>query len=128
MADSGRAERLTQLDPASTRAQERLGDRVSRHLQSDSHLSVAAYAVLVHLADTPGGRMLSADLAASVGREKSRTSHQLSRMVKRGLVVREGCPEGGRGAFGVTTPEGREMIEAAAPAMSKLCAVCSSTL
>lgn len=59
--------------------------------------------------------MRSADLAASVGWEKSRMSHQVSRMVKRRLVVREGCPEDGRGAFGVITPEGREMIEAAAP-------------
>ncbi|QCD60364.1 MarR family winged helix-turn-helix transcriptional regulator [Streptomyces hawaiiensis] len=97
------------------RAQERLGGRVSRHLQSDSHLSVADYAVLVHLADAPGGRMRSADLAASVGWEKSRMSHQVSRMVKRRLVVREWCPEDGRGAFGVITPEGRAMIEAAAP-------------
>jgi DNA-binding MarR family transcriptional regulator len=97
------------------RAQEGLSGRVSRHLQSDSSLSAADYAVLVHLADAPGGRMRSADLAASAGWEKSRMSHQVSRMVERRLVVREGCPEDGRGAFGVITPEGREMIAATAP-------------
>ena len=42
-------------------------------------------------------------------------SHHIARMVKRGLVVREECPEDGRGAFVVITDEGRAMIEAAAP-------------
>jgi DNA-binding MarR family transcriptional regulator len=96
------------------RAQEKISGRVSRHLKSDSSLSAADYTVLVHLADAPGTRMRCADLAASVGWEKSRMSHQVSRMVKRGLVVREGCPEDGRGAFVVITPEGREVIVAAA--------------
>ncbi|MGW0418904.1 MarR family winged helix-turn-helix transcriptional regulator [Streptomyces sp. NPDC003015] len=97
------------------RARERLSGRISRHLQADSSLSVADYAVLVHLADAPGGRMRSADLAAGVGWEKSRISHQVSRMVKRKLVVREECPADGRGAFGGITPKGREMIAAVTP-------------
>jgi DNA-binding MarR family transcriptional regulator len=47
--------------------------------------------------------------------ERSRLSHQIARMVKRGLVAREECAEDGRGAFVVITPAGRETIEAASP-------------
>ncbi len=47
--------------------------------------------------------------------EKSRTSHHLTRMEKRGLVGREQCPDDARGAFVAITPAGREAIEQAAP-------------
>ncbi|MCX5373932.1 MarR family transcriptional regulator [Streptomyces sp. NBC_00015] len=97
------------------RMQEKLGGRLSRCLQSGSGLSAADYAVLLDLAGAPGGRMRHVDLARCLDWEKSRMSHQISRMVKRGLVAREGCPDDGRGAFVVITPAGREVIAVAAP-------------
>lgn len=97
------------------RMQERLHGRVARRLQADSGLSAADYIVLVHLAEAPGTLVRSADLARAVEWEKSRMSHQISRMVERGMVVRKQCPEDGRGAFVVVTPLGREMIASAAP-------------
>ncbi|MFJ9711734.1 MarR family winged helix-turn-helix transcriptional regulator [Streptomyces sp. NPDC101234] len=97
------------------RMQERLHGRVARRLQADSGLSAADYIVLVHLTEAPGARMRCADLARAVEWEKSRMSHQISRMVKRGLVVRMECPEDGRGAFVVITPLGRGAIASAAP-------------
>ena len=97
------------------RLQERPGGRLSRRLQSDSCLSVADHSVLVNLTDTPDGRMRFAHLAKSVEWEKSRMAHQVSRMAVRGLVVRQECPEDGRGTFVVITPAGREAIAAAAP-------------
>ncbi|MGW0331696.1 MarR family winged helix-turn-helix transcriptional regulator [Streptomyces sp. NPDC003011] len=97
------------------RMQEQLGGRLSRHLQSESDLSTADFAVLVDLSEAPGGRKRHADLAKCLEWEKSRMSHQVSRMAKRGLVVRRECPEDGRGAFVVITPAGRETIAAAAP-------------
>jgi DNA-binding MarR family transcriptional regulator len=97
------------------RMYERLEGRLSRGLQSESCLSGSDYAVLVNLTEAAGGRMRHVDLARCLEWEKSRMSHQASRMAKRGLVARQGCPEGGRGAFVVITPEGREMIAKAAP-------------
>ncbi|GAA3826542.1 MarR family winged helix-turn-helix transcriptional regulator [Streptomyces phyllanthi] len=97
------------------RMQEKLNGRVSRDLQAESCLSAADYRVLVHLADAPDGRMRSSDLARSVEWEQSRMSHQVARMVKRGLVCREGCFKGGRGTFVVITPDGRRAIAEAAP-------------
>ncbi|MEU0136889.1 MarR family transcriptional regulator [Streptomyces sp. NPDC006296] len=62
------------------------------------------------------GRMRLMDLAKTVEWEKSRMSHRVGRMVKRGLVAEEDCPDDGRGAFVAATAAGREAIEDAAPA------------
>ncbi|MFK0158708.1 MarR family winged helix-turn-helix transcriptional regulator [Streptomyces sp. NPDC090499] len=97
------------------RMHERLMGRLSRLLQAESNVSPADFAVLVELTDVPDGRRRFLDLARALEWEKSRMSHHIARMVKRGLVVRDECPEDGRGAFVVITDEGRAMIEAAAP-------------
>jgi DNA-binding MarR family transcriptional regulator len=95
--------------------QEKLGGRLSRYPQSESNLSAADFSVLVDLSEAPGGRKRHVDLAKCLEWEKSRMSHQISRMAKRGLVVRQECPEDGRGAFVVITPTGLEAIGTAAP-------------
>ncbi|QFG23650.1 MarR family winged helix-turn-helix transcriptional regulator [Actinomadura sp. WMMB 499] len=97
------------------RMQETLIGRLSRLIQADSGMSASDYAVLVNLTESDGGRMRLLELAKRVEWEKSRMSHQVSRMIKRGLVAREECPDDGRGAFVVATPAGYEAIEEAAP-------------
>ncbi|WP_046731791.1 MarR family winged helix-turn-helix transcriptional regulator [Streptomyces humi] len=97
------------------RMHERLMGRLSRLLQTESNVSPADFAVLVELTDVPDGRRRFLDLARALEWEKSRMSHHIARMMKRGLVERDECPEDGRGAFVVITDEGRAMIEAAAP-------------
>jgi DNA-binding MarR family transcriptional regulator len=97
------------------RMQAQLTTRLSRELQADSELSIADYDVLVHLTDLEGGRRRILELARELDWEKSRMSHHLARMAKRGLIAREECPADGRGAFIVITPEGQAAIEAAAP-------------
>ncbi|MGW6578683.1 MarR family winged helix-turn-helix transcriptional regulator [Streptomyces globisporus] len=96
------------------RMQEKLIGRLSRRVQADSHMSPADYIVLAKLTEA-GGRMRFMDLTKLVEWEKSRMSHQVARMAKRGLVGKEDCPDDGRGAFIVATPAGREAIEEAAP-------------
>ena len=93
----------------------RLPAALHRELQTDAGLSLPDFDVLVHLSDTPTGRIRVSDLGQALQWEKSRTSHHLTRMERRGLVRRENCPEDARGAFVVMTPEGREAIERAAP-------------
>lgn len=89
--------------------------QLGRHLQADSDLSHADFAVLVQLTEVPEGRVRVFELAGALQWEKSRLSHHLGRMQKRGLVGREECPSDARGAFVVLTPQGRAAIEAAAP-------------
>jgi DNA-binding MarR family transcriptional regulator len=97
----------------------RLHQRLSKHLTADlqaqSGLSGADFEILVALTDVTGGRVRFQDLAEEIDWERSRLSHQVARMIKRGLVAREECAEDGRGAFVVITAQGREVIEAAAP-------------
>ena len=97
------------------RMQETLIGRLSRRLQADSGMSASDYIVLVSLTERGDGRMRFLDLAKLVEWEKSRMSHQVTRMAKRGLVSREECPDDGRGAFIVATPAGYRAIEEAAP-------------
>ena len=97
------------------RANELLHVRLNRQLQRDSGFSEGDYAVLVHLSESLDDRMRGYELAAAIQWEKSRLSHHLTRMEKRGLVRREECPTDGRGAFVVLTDEGRRRVEDAAP-------------
>lgn len=97
------------------RLHEKLAGRLSRHLQNESNMSAADFAVLVRLTGVPEGRQRFLDLTRALEWEKSRMSHHIARMAKRGLVLRQECPEDGRGAFVVITEAGRAAIEAAAP-------------
>ncbi|MGK5550120.1 MarR family winged helix-turn-helix transcriptional regulator [Actinomadura kijaniata] len=80
-----------------------------------SGLSAADYALLVPLSESARGLMRSRELAAEVGWERSRVSHQVSRMARRGLVVREPCADDARAAMVRLTRRGRDAVEAAAP-------------
>jgi DNA-binding MarR family transcriptional regulator len=89
--------------------------QLGRELQEETGLSEADYIVLVHLSEAPGGRLRPFELGAVAGWEKSRLSHHLTRMERRGLVKRQHCLTDNRGAFVTLTAAGRSAIEAAAP-------------
>jgi len=93
----------------------RLTGRLAADVAATSELSYADYLVLVALSDRPDGRARLFELAEVLGWEKSRISHQVTRMSERGLVKKERCAEDRRGAFVVVTDAGRRAIEAAAP-------------
>src|SRR3954447_17076802 len=96
--------------------QTRLQAELNRQLQADSGLSLADFDVLVALTDRPDVPLRVFELAEAVQWEKSRLSHHLARMERRGLVERQDCPDDARGAFVVLTAAGRQAIERAAPA------------
>ena len=87
-----------------------------RELQADAGLSLPDFDVLVQLTDSPEGRVRVSDLARGLHWERSRVSHHITRMERRGLVRREECRDDGRGAWVVLTEQGRAVIEQAAPA------------
>jgi DNA-binding MarR family transcriptional regulator len=84
-------------------------------MHTHSRLSLPDFEVLVHLTDVPEKKRRSSELAKAMHWEKSRLSHQLARMEKRGLIARQECSDDGRGTFVVLTAEGWEAIQAAAP-------------
>lgn len=95
--------------------QMRLDGELARQLASEAGLSYPDYLVLVALTDRPDGRLRPFELSEILGWEKSRVSHQVTRMVDRGLVEKEACDSDRRGAFVLVTPLGRRELEAAAP-------------
>lgn len=79
-------------------ASEALNARMSARLQGVSGLSLGDYKVLLELSGAEGERMRSSDLAAAIGWERSRLSHHLGRMERRGLIRRENSAADSRGA------------------------------
>lgn len=92
-----------------------LASRLNRDLLEHSGISDSDYTVLVALSEAPDRKLRSFELGRATQWEKSRLSHHLSRMEKRGLVIREDCPTDARGAFVAITDDGIRTIEAAAP-------------
>lgn len=80
---------------------------LERRLQSDSGISGADFEILASLAEEPTHRRRSGQIGDIIGWEKSRVSHQITRMEQRGLVVRETCDDDARGVWVSLTPEGR---------------------
>jgi len=95
--------------------QRELRNALDRQLLHAAGLSGADYALLVPLSEASGGRLRARDLGGIVGWDRSRISHQLSRMEQRGLVTREPCPDDARGSIVRLAAAGRSAIEAAAP-------------
>ena len=93
----------------------RLDAELTRRLVRDGGLSGPEFELLVPLSEAPGGLLRARDLGRLVGWERSRISHQVGRMEKRGLVVREECFEDARGSMVRLTDAGRAAIVAAAP-------------
>jgi DNA-binding MarR family transcriptional regulator len=83
-----------------------LRSELASRLQSESSLSPGDYAVLLALSEAGGNRLRSSELAAGIGWERSRLSHHLGRMERRGLIRREECETDNRGAEVVLTAEG----------------------
>ena len=88
---------------------------LEQELVRDSGLSAADYMVLHPLSQAPDGLLRARELGAEIGWDRSRLSHHISRMEKRGLVTREECAEDGRGLMVQLTDAGRKAIEGAAP-------------
>ena len=92
---------------------EQLKNVVAVQLQAESGLSTGDYAVLLALVEHPDRRMRSSQLADHISWERSRLSHHLGRMERRGLVTREAAANDSRGAEIVLTPVGAHLFRSA---------------
>jgi DNA-binding MarR family transcriptional regulator len=79
----------------------------------ETDLSPADYQVLLALSEADGRRMRSSELAASIDWQRSRLSHHLSRMERRGLIRREDCATDNRGADVLLTQDGAQLFRSA---------------
>ena len=92
-----------------------LPERLNRDLQEQHGLTGTDYQILVELSEAPARRMRMSTLANHTLLSRSRLSHQIDRMTRAGLVLREVCDDDGRGMFAVLTDLGWDTIVAAAP-------------
>lgn len=89
--------------------------RLDHELDRQSQLAHPDYEILVRLSEAPDDRLRMSELAANAYFSRSRLSHAVARLERRGLVRRETCDTDRRGTFAVLTPTGRKALEAAAP-------------
>jgi len=109
---------LTDEEQQAWRATVQLSQLLLRQLDRDltAHgLNGRDYEILVELSEAPEHRMRMTDLADATSQSRSRLSHQITRMEKRGLVRRDDCEGDKRGTFAVLTRAGFEAIERVAP-------------
>lgn len=90
-------------------------EQLDRELKATHGVSHEDYGLLVSLSEAPGDRLRMSELADVVLQSRSRLSHHVGRLEARGLVARETCSDDRRGLYAVLTPQGRALIEAAAP-------------
>ena len=109
---------LSEDEQQAWRATVHLSQMLLRQLDRDLTpygLSGHDYEILVELSEAPDNRLRMTDLADATSQSRSRLSHQVSRMEKRGLVRRDDCEGDKRGTFAVLTSEGMAAIERTAP-------------
>ena len=88
---------------------------IDRQLERDAGLSLADYSVLVTLSEAEADGLRARELGTKLGWDRSRVSHQVRRMEKRGLVAKTACETDGRGTMIALTTAGQKAIEASAP-------------
>ena len=96
-------------------ASQQLWDRLDDDLQSGTGMPLSEYEILVRLSEVPDGRLRMSQLADLVVHSRSRLTHTVARMERRGLVVRRPCEEDGRGVLAELTDHGHEVLAKAAP-------------
>ena len=101
-----------------------LRKRMDTVLEHDFQLSAAIsgsdFAVLVALSEAPGAALRARDLGRGLEWERSRVSHHLRRMERRGLITRRPTAEDGRGVVAALTPDGWRVLAKAASSHARL--------
>ncbi len=88
----------------------RLELTLERQLQRDAEISAADYAVLLTLFEADNHQLRPSELGDRLFWEKSRVSHQITRMEKRDLVTRTDCEADARGTWVELSPAGSRAV------------------
>lgn len=83
---------------------------LERNLHASGDISAADYEVLIALFEAPDKTLRARELSTRIAWEKSRLSHQVTRMEKRGLLQRTECDTDGRGTWVSITPDGSRAV------------------
>ena len=95
------------------RAHANITRALERELLVEQRLSLAAYDVLVQLAEAPGRMLRMTDLADAVLLSRSGVTRLVDRLEQAGLVARERTTADGRGVVAVLTESGLNRLRVA---------------
>ncbi|WP_182112123.1 MULTISPECIES: MarR family winged helix-turn-helix transcriptional regulator [unclassified Actinotalea] len=93
----------------------RVAEALTRQLDQDCGLSLSEYEILVRLSEVPDRTLRMSELASSLVHSRSRLTHTVTRLERRGVVRRENCLVDGRGVNCVMTDDGYALLVEAAP-------------
>jgi len=114
-------DRLSTRELAAWRGFLRVHSGIVRELNTELELThalpLAHYEVLFHLDGAPCGKLTMSELAQSVLLSQSGVTRLVDRLVRSGLVVREGCSEDRRVMYARLTDEGRAALCEARPTL-----------
>ena len=85
-----------------------LPSAIDSDLQRNAGLSLYEYLVLANLSETPDGMLQMSDLAQRANSSLSRLSHLISRLEKRGWVIKRPCENDRRASSIVLTAAGKK--------------------
>ncbi|WOT01190.1 MarR family winged helix-turn-helix transcriptional regulator [Corynebacterium pyruviciproducens] len=88
---------------------------IEETLQSGHQITTPEFSVLVTLSEAEERSLRLRDLCFQLRWDRSRTSHQVTRMERRGLVEKCKCEGDARGVLVKLTESGMKRLEAAAP-------------
>jgi DNA-binding MarR family transcriptional regulator len=94
--------------------------RLDQQLKEHAGVSHLQYEILVRLSAHCDTEMRMTELADAVLNSKSGLTYQVSQLEKAGLVRRRSCTSDDRAVYAVLTPEGKSLLERAAPAHVEL--------
>lgn len=78
-------------------------------------LDLGEYEILVNLSESEGHALRMSELADAVRQSRSRLTHTVTRMERKGLIERVACPEDRRGVVAVLTDAGYALLVRTAP-------------
>lgn len=91
-----------------------LPSAIDSDLQRNAGMTLYEYLVLASLSEAPDGMLQMSDLAQRANSTLSRLSHLISRLEKRGWVVKRPCENDRRASTVVLTAAGKKKIRGAA--------------
>jgi DNA-binding MarR family transcriptional regulator len=92
-----------------------LSAELDKELRDTHGIGLPEYEILVRLSEHEDRTMRMALLATDTTMSRSRLTHSVARMEKRGLLERSAIPEDGRGVNCVMTEAGWQLLQVAAP-------------
>ena len=91
-----------------------LSTQLDKELREKHGIGLPEYEILVRLSEHENRTMRMALLATDTTMSRSRLTHSVARMEKRGLLERSAIPEDGRGVNCVMTEAGWQLLQSAA--------------